>query len=363
MSWIRHNRQLFDWQIMPTYVPAVYPLETTSLYGHLKGIDLLLQTLQALNEELAEVARSGQYADLVGAPDPQDYYTASELDSRLSELMNASGPQSLSGPVVFGNTISPPIMFRHNDPALAGVYTSHELENGRPLYKKHLLPQRRIRFSPNDKWECGVQLTEDLWIHIVTGQGDEPFPWLAIWPGNASAKPLPTLDSLYQALFRDTLLIERPERFLAVDGAGVESVNGFYQHDGELASGKPVYRNIQDQDLVLKWMQLNVNPPSHGWAVYDGNTDTIYYYNQQSHDPAVQAVRPDLVSGEWHAFDAQNLPAPTITPHQTRIDAEGPVALRYRFPAGDSLHSDGSNLFYTSADGLHTNQLTSNGGG
>lgn len=46
MSWLRQERQLFDWQVMPTYVPQTYGLQTPSLYGHLKGIDTYLAGLQ-----------------------------------------------------------------------------------------------------------------------------------------------------------------------------------------------------------------------------------------------------------------------------------------------------------------------------
>jgi len=44
MSWLRQERELFDWQVMPTYVPQTYGLHTPSLYGHLKGIDTYLQS-------------------------------------------------------------------------------------------------------------------------------------------------------------------------------------------------------------------------------------------------------------------------------------------------------------------------------
>lgn len=45
MSWIRDTRQIFDWQVMPTFEPTAYTLNTMSLYGHLRGIDLVLGTL------------------------------------------------------------------------------------------------------------------------------------------------------------------------------------------------------------------------------------------------------------------------------------------------------------------------------
>ena len=47
MSWLRQERQLFDWQVMPTYVPQTYHLQTPSLHGHLKGIDTYLAGLHA----------------------------------------------------------------------------------------------------------------------------------------------------------------------------------------------------------------------------------------------------------------------------------------------------------------------------
>ena len=57
-GWIRPDRQFFDWQINPTYVPKHFTNTTTSLYGHLQGIDNALAskaTLAQLNAAIAGI--------------------------------------------------------------------------------------------------------------------------------------------------------------------------------------------------------------------------------------------------------------------------------------------------------------------
>ena len=262
MSWIRHNRQLFDWQILPTYVPSAYVLDTTSLYGHLKGIDLLLASLHAYTQSLAAVAQSGQYADLLGAPDPADYYTALQVDGKLGEIL-VNNALPIQGGTVHG-----------------------------------------------------------------------------------------------------ALTLQKSGTYIRVSGAGTALANGVYEHDGEEFTGapsspKPVYRQADAPHLSIKYLSYP-STPFVAWYISNEQAQQNYYVAPGN------VPTPDYATG-WKIWSGAE-PLPTVEPLAAelaphRIEAnEVRTGTRFYFAAGDYLHGDGTNLFYTTADGQTTTQLTANGG-
>lgn len=134
MSWIRHNRQIFDWQVMPTYVPVNYTLETTSLYGHLTGIDLLFALLQQSFADLADIATTGSYTDLIDTPN-LDHLTDDAItltNPHRFIRVSGAGYQPVNG------------IYKHNNEF------APDTDPPKPLYRHTKTPELVITYLPQE---------------------------------------------------------------------------------------------------------------------------------------------------------------------------------------------------------------------